>query len=213
MYCIINDGVIYHMSTVIAVCGVNFCAFISDSRKVLNSGNSWKVDSDSEQKIFRINKNLVFGATGLFAMSERILDPFNKFSDMEALMIDDAKDAVLEYIDQNKYTITGCQMRNYLLGGKNHNGQFCIYEIHYNPSMMDTDVVQRIPEFAGQYAVSLALPRKLCGKESEYMAKVSDVISSMKTSNELFVGITKIINGIAEVDETVGGDVNAVLIS
>lgn len=207
----ISDGVINYMSAVIGVCGTNFCTLCSDSRKVANGKNKWEVASDSMQKIFKLNDRVLVGATGIFDAEESLLAPFEEYNDVSAMTLRVAYKAVIAYIEQKKSRMLDIAARNYLVGGKDNMGQFCIYEINYNPVGKHTTTVLRKPDPPQfNFAVSCSLPYSLTDDTQECIEAVAYVLNRSRTHGEMVSGVGNIIRKIAEMDETVGGEVQSV---
>ena len=53
---ILEDGAWLGVSTVIGVCGENFCSLLGDTRRTVNtSGDLYSFHDDNTQKVFKIN--------------------------------------------------------------------------------------------------------------------------------------------------------------
>ena len=213
MSCIIDNGVIMYMSTVIGICGTNFCSLCADSRKVTNDKNTVKVVNNTTQKVFKINDRVLFGATGVFKSTENLLDPLKVYPDKSVITVRTAYKAVIDYINRNKSIIDWCYFRNYMVGGKDNKGRFCIYEIHFNPDTGEVDTTLRMPSPPMfNFSISCALPLNLQGEEQEYINKVGNAISSSNTHGEMLNGIKDVIKEISKKDITVGGEMQVVSI-
>lgn len=211
MYCIIDDGAIQSMSTIIGVCGTNFCTLCADSRKVAYTSSGVEVVNDSTQKIFKLNDRVLFGAMGIFASYESFLDPFNVYPDKSVITVRMAYKAVVDYINRNKNSICGCMFRNYFVGGKDNKGRFCIYEIHLNTETKEIETTLRIPEPPTyNFSVSCGLPFSLQPQKQEFVDLIGNTVTSSTTHAEMLNGLKKIIDRISEVDITVGGEVQSV---
>ena len=208
----ISDGVINYMSAVIGVCGTNFCTLCSDSRKVVNKGGKFVVDSDTTQKVFKINDRVLLGATGLFDIGELSYAPLKVYQDPSVITLRMAYKAVLDYIERHKrsHMMLG-RARNYLVAGKDNHGQFCIYEVHFNPMTEKTETVLRKPKPPQfNFAVSCSLPFSLTDDTQECIDAVAYVLNHSRTHGEMVSGVGNIICKISETDETVGGEIQSV---
>lgn len=211
MYCTIDDGVIQYMSTIIGVCGTNFCTLCADSRKVAYHSSGVEVVNDSTQKIFKLNDRVLFGAMGVFASYESFLDPFNVYPDKSVITVRMAYKAVIDYLNRNINSICGCMFRNYFVGGKDNKGRFCIYEIHLNTETKEIETTLRLPSPPTyNFSVSCGLPFSLQAQRQKLIDSVGNVVASCATHAEMLSGIKNIIGRIAEEDITVGGEVQAV---
>lgn len=75
---IINTKEMFCVSIVVGVCGTNFCSLISDGRKinpVAEDDNKFRILDESFPKVFKVNKRVLLGATGIFPVDEKITDP------------------------------------------------------------------------------------------------------------------------------------------
>lgn len=208
---IINDGVIQYMSTVIGVCGTNFCTFCADSRRVAYSSGGIEIVDDSTQKIFKLNDRVLFGAMGIFTLSENYLDPFNVYPNKSVITVRMAYKAVVDYINRNMNSIYGCLFRNYFVGGKDNKGNFCIYEIHLNPETHEAETTLRMPQPPMyNFSISCGVPFSLQAQKEKYMDLVGVAVTSGRTHWDMLHGIRNIINEIAKNDITVGGEMQTV---
>ena len=99
MYCISNRTW-YFMSAVIGVCGLNFCSFIGDRRRVTNGEKTWELIDDNTQKVFKLNNNVLFGMTGLYYTRDNILDPISSIQNLKKASVKSVVDAVISYINK-----------------------------------------------------------------------------------------------------------------
>ncbi len=211
MYCIIDDGVMQYMSTVIGVCGTNFCTFCADSRRVTYKSNGIEVVNDTTQKIFKLNDRVLFGAMGIFTDVENFLDPFNVYPDKSVITVRMAYKAVVDYLNRNMNSICGCMFRNYFVGGKDNKGKFCIYEIHLNTETREIETTLRMPEPPiYNFSVSCGVPFSLQAQKQDFIDSVSNVVPSSTTHADMLNGIRNIIQEIAQNDITVGGEMQTV---
>lgn len=203
---ITNPGDVTYMSAIIGVCGTNFCSFVADKRRVEDSVNGIKVVDDNFEKIFKINDRVMIGATGWFGSDETILAPLDVYPDKSVVTIRTALREILRYIEENKTQIH--RDRNYLIGGKDNKGTFCIVEVHVDGESSSVTGMNRVPQPPEyNYAVSCALPASLAGKEDEYISKVGGCINASSTLDDMVVKVKGIIRGIANIDKSVGNHV------
>lgn len=211
MCCIIDDGVIQYMSTVIGVCGTNFCTFCADSRRVAYKSNGIEVVDNSTQKIFKLNDRVLFGAMGIFASFENYLDPFNVYPDKSVITVRMAYKAVIDYLNRNMNTICGCMFRNYFVGGKDNKGNFCIYEIHLNTETKEIETTLRMPKPPiYNFLVSCGVPFSLQAQKQNFLDMVGNAVTSSTTHADMLNGIRNIIDDISGRDITVGGKMQTV---
>lgn len=209
MCCIINSEVIRYMSTIIAACGTNFCTLAADTRKVKPQDNGWAVVDDCTEKIFKINDRVLFGAAGLFDYDETLTAPFDTCHDKNTLTLETACQMVLEYMEKYKFKISKYSVRNYIVAGKNNDGEFCIYEIHHNSSTGIPETILRKPQPpTANFAVTLALP--FFRNVRKYLEDVNSLVLNCGTHAALVNGLGKIINSIADSDMTVGKEIMTV---
>ena len=197
MFCMIDDGELNRMSAIIGICGENFCSFIADTRLTAYFKKGHKTANDKTQKIFKINKCVLFGMTGVFWKNEKILAPLDIYPDHSVVTLRMAYKAVIEYIEGEKYEMP--PMRNYMIGGKDSKGKFCIYEVQVNFKTYEIETTLRIPEPPNtNYGISCGLPSKLHGREDELVDMVGKCILSSKTHGETIKKVSGVIGKIAE---------------
>lgn len=209
---ILNTGELKSMSAIIGVCGTNFCSFIADGRMVRNSKDGVTPVSDNIQKIFKINDRVLFGATGWFEQHEEITSPLDVYPNKSVITLRMAYKAVLEYIEQHKYAMP--QTRNYLVGGKDNKGQFCIYEVHVNFETFKAETALRAPvppEY--NFAISCALPPKLASRVDEFTSMVGSCIRSCSYHQDMLQKVAGVIRKISEMDDTVGTNIMTLSVS
>lgn len=206
MYAIINSEVIRYMSTIIGVCGTNFCTLAADTRRVKPQDNGWTVVDDCTEKIFKINDSILFGAAGLFDYDEFLTAPFDGYRNKNTVTLEMACEAVLDYMEKYKFKISKYSSRNYILAGKDCNNEFCIYEIHHNPITGKAETTLRKPQPPeSNYAVTLALP--FFNDAQKYLGDVNNLVLNCGTHSALVNGLGKIIKSIANNDITVGTEI------
>ncbi len=198
------------MSVIIAVCGTNFCLFASDTRMVTLKKDSLVFDNDNTQKIFKLNHNLLFGATGLFLASETLLSPLTSFSNLNEITISNAHDATLDYMNNHLSILSS---RNYLIGGKDAEGHFSLRYLHYNKVTQNIDVEVFTPNPPYSFAIVCALPASLESEGQQYQSLVGKLVNQCTSIDELVKGLAKIIRDISNRDNSVGMQVTALCIT
>lgn len=103
--------------------------------------------------------------------------------------------------------------RNYLVGGKERDGSFLIYEISWDAGRQRVRVTERKPQPPhGSYGVSLAVPIGEPKIVQKVFATIQDMISQARDHDELKHKIASVIYSIAQLDDTVGPDAIALTI-
>lgn len=198
------------MSAVIGVCSTNFCLFAADTRMVSERGDSLVFDNDSTEKIFKLNQNVLYGATGLFSASEKLLDPLAIFPAPDVVTISNAQNATLDYM---RHHISKLSVRNYLIGGKEDSGEFSIRYLHYNKETRNIDIQVFKPTPSYAYAFVCALPASLNAESMQYQNLVGQLINRCTSITTLVEGLAQIIRDISDKDVSVGKEVIALLVT
>ena len=211
----INDGVLQSMSVVIGVCGTNFCTFWADGRRVVNdsaSPSGYRVDGDDHyQKIFKLNDRVLFGATGVFLMSEDLRDPVNTIADLSNASAKMVKNAVVDYL-KTKHDPE--LIRNYLVGGKERNGAFVIYEIAWDTAQRKALVVERrLKQSRGGYARSMSLPIGEKQLAQKALSAAQAMVQQASDHEDLEHKIASVIYSISRLDDTVGPEAMSLTIT
>lgn len=197
------------MSAIIGVCGSNFCSLIADTRRTTNYDGVYVPTDDSTQKIFRMNDNLIFGATGYYNFGEAILAPFDGL-DTSKMNKDTALQSILDYLEQKKFIIP--MMRNYIIGYKDASGTFGLCDIHMNFETYKPEVTEKRIHHGNDFAISCLLPPKVSLKQTYYLDLVGQAVKLSKTNDELYQYVAAIIRDIADIDDSVGKTVRVVSI-
>ncbi len=203
MYGIILDGSVMNMSAVIGICGENFCSFVADKRKTLNQGLKYHIADDDFRKIYKINDRILIAGTGLFDIEEEITSPLDVYPNKSGLTLRLVYKAVVSYIERRKYDIKF--PRNYLIGGKDNKGKFCICEVHFNVETCEVETTLRMPNPPeSNFALSLAIPNRLKNMHDDVLEMVSDCITSSTTHSEMIQKVSDVIEDLSVLDDTIG---------
>ena len=202
----INDGVLQSMSVVIGICGTNFCTFWADGRRVVSDPESptgYRVDGDDHyQKIFKLNDRVLLGASGIFQMSEDLLGAVNEIADLQTASVKMVKSAVLDYL---KTKHDPDLIRSYLVGGKERNGSFVIYEITWDNIRRKACLLERrLKQSQSGYAISMSLP---IGDEQiahKALSAVQTMVQQANNHEDLKHKMASVIYSISRLDDTVG---------
>ncbi|MPM09838.1 hypothetical protein SDC9_56161 [bioreactor metagenome] len=193
------------MSAIIAVVGSNFCTFASDSRLVQldRSMNNIGVKSDRFLKIFRINHNLIYGASGTMEINDDLLAPFSGVV-RKHLTMSQAKNLVVAHMVQNRDILP---VRNVLLGGKNEMGKFIIYEIQIKTGMDNPTVTLKQAPDKNRFAVSYTIPNKCMLLYPILQDNRLSKTLPWGTHAALVGHLEGLIKDLSEVDDSIGGDI------
>lgn len=211
----INDGLLQSMSVVVGVCGTNFCTFWADGRRVVNdpeSPSGYRVDGDDHcQKIFKLNDRVLFGAAGVFLMSEDLCDPVNTIADLSNASAKMVKNAVVDYLKtKHDPELT----RNFLVGGKERNGAFVIYEIAWDTAQRKALVVERrLKQSRGGYAISMSLPIGEKQLAQKALSAAQAVVQQASDHEDLKQKMASVIYSISRLDDTVGPEAMSLTIT
>lgn len=197
------------MSVVIGICGTNFCSLIADGRLVIGDYPNIQIVSEKVMKVYKINDQVLIGGAGWFLGNEEITTPLDIYPDKGNITLVAAVDSVVKYIEKRKHIITA--NRNYLVGGKDEAGRFAICDIQYDAVLHKTSVNQRIPQAPQHnFAVVCCFPPKINERYAEFFKKVSDCVTTSRDYREMVNKVVRVINEIAQVDDSVNSNVLAV---
>ena len=193
-----------NMSAIIGVCGVKFCAFIADMRVVtIDENDNENFANDNTQKIFKLNDNVLFGATGRFNRSEDFFSPLRRFSNFKGLTITAVCAAVKEYMYGNMDILKRNKARTYLIGGKDSSGTYTLRIIKYDAANNKIVYEDRTPMSAKTTSYALALPAQAQLQEPKFTLMLHGVIKNSTSVQHVADGARAIIREIAKVDSTV----------
>ncbi len=206
-----------YMSTIIGLCGTNYCLLASDSRMVTpDEEGNWTVKNDSTNKIIKVNDNVIYGATGQFWSSERIDEPIrhreytNEASLLETVAITE------KYMADNLVKVMSFR-RQYIIAGREYDGSFCIVTIRLNDEKKGIERTVYRSDDPRHHASVIALPASLSDKENaeRYSAILYGEVIKCKSLNELIASVNNVIHQIADADvqHTVGGDTKYIVLT
>lgn len=199
------------MSAIIGVCGTNFCSFLADRRLTTTYEGKTKVVSDDFHKIFKINNHVLFGATGLFERIEAIVEPLGSFRKWGDLTVQAAYNAAVKYAEDHLFAMP--LARNYLIGGKDGSGRFCMYEVHVNFETCKVETRDMTPQPPNSnFGVSCCLPLRLTDRVDEYTDIVGKRVTNCTHHKEMLKQVADVIAQIADQDMTVGKQIEALTI-
>lgn len=199
------------MSAIIGICGINFCSFVADRRLTTTYEGRTKIVSDDFHKIFKINDHVLFGATGLFERIEAIVEPLGSFRKWGNLTVQDAYEAAVLYAEKHLYTMP--MARNYLVGGKDDAGRFCMREIHINFDKGIVETHDRTPHPpSSNFGISCCLPLRLNGAIDDYVDTIDRCVTSSSRHTEMLQKVSGVIAQIADQDMTVGKQIEALTV-
>lgn len=214
MCVIIGDGVIFNMSTIISVCNRNYCILLADQRKCMTEGGVWAPFDEHYQKIYKLNQNILFGATGMFSSRETIMSPFESVGDLNCLSIDECVQLLADYmISSDTYREVEIP-RNYILGYRNPTTGFGICEIKRNPITWEVEINRRIPPSdSNDFITSCFLPKILPQEREIIQSKIQDALIKNNDINDAIYDLIRIIGYIATKSITVNNNVTVLSLS
>lgn len=198
------------MSAIIGICSSKFCLFVADRRMVNFRNGAINVTSDDTDKVFQLNENVVFGATGVFDEKEEFLTPFNCFSDFKNVTLDMALNAIRDYTVANFQIIKSCKARNYILGGK-QDGQYYMCVAHYN-SKTETFELNTCAPTDDDVKYQILLPLNAMPFENDIKSEMASIFDNTHTVDQLIIESVKLIAKIADIDFTVGKTMSNVIV-
>ncbi len=200
------------MSAIIAICGKDFCTFVADLRLVsIDENGNTKFNNDNTEKIFKLNNQLVYGATGVFNNSETFFSPLKLFKDYSYLTVNSVCCAVKEYMFSNLTMLKRNKARTYLIGGKDNNGKFTLRVIKYDAPLNKIIEEDYTPPENG-VAFCLSLPTQAKLYEEQYKLMVEKAIVDSSKDIDLVKNTASIIREIAHVDSTVSEKAMALIV-
>lgn len=189
------------MSMIVGVCGTNFCTFISDGRLVAFQGTKRSsVLSDDFRKIMKVNPRVILGVTGFLAQESKIDDALSALPDPEHASVKIVRNAVCSHIKMHTDTLPPC---NYLIGGKQNDGSFLIYELQFSADTRKITEVIRRPTPQQNFAISLALPMGT-GNQAQMLHDIGQLVTGVRTHEEMVRYVGGVIQVVADHDSTVG---------
>lgn len=194
------------MSAIIGICSSKFCLFVADRRLVSINDNVITVANDDIDKIFQLNANVIFGVTGVFVDGEEFLAPFNAYSSFEGITLDQTLNSIINYTITNFKMIEGCEARNYIFGGKQEGTYYMsVAQFNDEKGVFELDTV--CPNNDGiEYRILLSPIAK--PYEAQLKQQMSKAFENARTIEELIIETVKVIGKIADIDKTVGRNIN-----
>ena len=208
MCVIMGGGVLQGMSVVIGVCGPDFCTFYADGRRVVNDHSAPNgirvVGDDRFPKVFELNPRVLYGAAGWFDMDTDLRDPVQSIPDIQNASVRVVKQAVVNYLKKEKSN-SRILPHSFLVGGKNRDGSFSMFEIALDRQNDRVSVMDRSPSLPrNNFGLSMMLPINDQQVAQRMVSKTGELILQSKSLDELDRNISAIIYSISQMDETVG---------
>lgn len=192
------------MSVIIGICSRNFATLWADTRLVQFNENQVQSVNDNAVKIFQINEHVLFGCAGYFWKDEQVCDAIAGLENAGKASIKVCKDAILSFLKTSRRTGRVLPVRNYILAGKQKDGTFIMYGIHWDPETKKAKTTQYYP-YSGDmnFAMVVALPQAPEQFQRECEDNVVRIIGTSKTYNGLNAGIETLICEISKRNPTV----------
>ena len=147
----------------------------------------------------------------MFLMNEDLRDPVNTIADLSNASVKMAKNAVVDYL-KTKHDPE--LIRNYLVGGKERNGAFVIYEIAWDTAQRKALVVERrLKQSCGGYAISMSLPIGDKQIVQKALNAAQTMVWQASDHEDLKHKITSVIYSISRLDDTVGQEAMSLTIT
>ena len=196
------------MSAIIAICGNNFCSFVADSRSIIyNKDDGTKSVNENFQTIVKLNSKVLFGASGTFEASEHALSPLDIYPDRNEITPEMARTACENYLKTIILSETS-GARSYLVGGKDENGCFCMYELSREAGREEATIIKRVPSGEqDEILVSCILPAQASQRNDEIRSKAAQSVADSTYHREMLKKIALIISDLARTDESVGNHI------
>lgn len=141
---------------------------------------------------------LLAGADG-----ENPFAPLDKIHDTSKASLRDVYKAAMREIKDS------ISEKVYLVGGRDVNGSFCIYEIRRDG---DGNVVTQQRKPAPplmNFAVSLCLPPSTVGSQQRYFDMLAQAVTNSKTHDGALHGMYSVIGAVARIDNTVNTNMSS----
>ena len=208
--------------------------------------NTPTVVSEDFLKITKLNQNVIYGMAGMLFPDEPITSAlagssalaansaldntkavnsalnYNDISNNSALNyndisnadVDDIANSVITFLNKRRFTLI--LPRNYFIGGKKSNGDFCLYTISINSNTYKPIV--EMCSFgknsdAQGIKIALALPLSLTDEQSKYIQILENSVRTSTTIEGLIYSIRNLICSIADRDMTVNKECVGVIIN
>jgi|GEM_PF-6935046 len=187
------------MSAIVAVCGTNFCTFVSDGRLVkYNQDGTPFVIRDDFKKTKALNQHLVIGVTGIGEDASDFMKPFRKYRNRTSTMsVEEASDILRDYLSNTKPYVM-----NFIVGGTD-KGIFCMHALHYAAENGNVEEHRYVPRPPHNFASFFSFPQSADGEEY-YLNKYIKGTAPWKSLNDLVQHMSDAIDEASRNDPTVG---------
>lgn len=209
--CIIDMRGVSTMSMVVGICSTNFCSFIADTRRIgYNEDDKPFCKDDHTSKIFKVNDRVLFGVAGRFRTNETLTAPIDLFVDKSAISLRTAYKAVVEYIEERRGGIY--LPRNYLIGGKDNKGGYCIYEVHYD-GLGEMSTKLRIPEPPqSNFGISCCIPNGVVCYKKLILNLLDSSVLNAKDHKDMVKRVSDVICKVADHDTSVNKNIEVLTV-
>lgn len=150
-----TNGNIYHLENIVAVCGIDYCMM-----------TSYRCKKDLCSKVYKINDNVMVGATGTFRIEENPLEPLIG-ARVKAISLEELTMLIEDYMVDRRTCASIYPDRKYIIAGREYDGQFCIVSIEFidNHKELHRSVYRPNKE---AIAAVLSAPRYFSDDKSEF---------------------------------------------
>lgn len=202
MYVMMDTEVMYPMSAVIGVCSQKYFIIFGDKRLVRfdpRSANVSELVSDDFPKVFRVNRNVAFGATGLLSSrNEDLQRPLLRLANKALASLQDVKECLVQYLQSSDFDF----VRNYVVGGKLPDGTCGVYELQWDPITHEVREKYVRPH-AAETKITMLLPGLAVGKSDYFLSRIQEALS-VTYVDEALPKLLAIIGEVADCDPSVG---------
>lgn len=201
------------MSVLIAICDRNIALLAADSRMSINSTeqSSEYYFDDSCHKVFKLNDRLMFGGAGVYERQEDLCAAFKGY-ELSALTLEHADKLIQGYMSKLMQRKTDLRNRCYILCGRNIDNEMCIYTYEYDVMLREEEVHYWNMSHEDVCKLHVGLSPILTKRTDEYAEKLRAIMHREDTIQGLKNGISELIREIADVDWTVGGEPEIIMI-
>lgn len=194
---------VFSMSAVILICGSNFCAIAGDSRLMRYQGGNETVESNKFRKVFKPNKNVIYGVTGFFSEEESLAPFKNKRITDRNFFIEDAVVAVQKHRKKSE----SLPPQTFLLAGKSREGKFAAAVLSYKRGETECSPDLAVPT-GGQYWLRFSVPRVPVGQASEIVSRKIESTMPYPSLDVLSSHMKNAVKEISKIEKTVNTNID-----
>lgn len=148
---------------------------------------------------------MLLGVGSWFDREEDVLGALDGLADREHASVKIVKNTIASYCKQMMREHP--MPRTYIVGGKEHDGTFVLYELRCDVMTEKVLVTERRPDRAHNFALSISLPLTLTSEQDQILSSVGKAVTGSRTHVDMVNNVSGVIKEIAKREDSVNDNI------